>query len=190
MATRSNKTATANVAATAKLDAARAEYNERTAAKRAGMSIEDYRAAKVAVDVSPLKATVADAPQDELAGVWQELQTALAKVQKTYGIVSWKRYMCAMLLGSVVSFGVGYLLGWALDILVTSVFLSGYAFLGWMLLIVGVILAITAGAWLGRKAFHYVASEHIDEHAAVVAAAIKAPFRWIGSLFSGEAQHA
>ena len=52
--------------------------------------------------------------------------------------------------------------------------------------LIGIVLAIIAGAWLGKKAFHYVASEHIDQHAAVVAAAIKAPFRWVGSLFSSD----
>jgi len=156
----------------AKLAAARAEHEAR-------------KAAAAVTDVSPLKATVVDEPVDQKADAWATLKEALAAVQEQYGVLSWKRYVCSMLVSCAASFATGYIGGIVINAVLSMTFIATSAFLSWAVLIIGVLLSIAAGVFVGKRAFNYIASEHIDLHYAVAKGAVVGAGRWIGSLFTG-----
>jgi hypothetical protein len=162
---------TTTTAADTKLAAARAEFNARKAA-----------AAKTA-DVSPLKATVVDEPTEAKADVWAQLKDALAAVQAEYGVLSWKRYVCSLLVSMAASFATGYIGGMVINAVLSMSFIATSAFMSWAVLIIGILMSIAAGVFVGRKAFNYIASEHIDLHYAVAKGAVVGAGRWVGSLF-------
>ena len=165
-------TKTVASASDAKLAAARAEFNARKAA-----------AAK-ATDVSPLKATVVDEPIEATADAWTALKEALAAAHEQYGVLSWKRYVCAMLVSCAASCATGYIGGMVINAVLSMSFIATSAFLSWAVLIIGILLSIAAGVFVGRKAFNYIASEHIDLHYAVAKGAVVGAGRWIGGLFT------
>ncbi len=167
---RTTKTATAT---DTRLAAARAEFEARKAA------------AAQATDVSPLKASVVDEPEAQKADAWVALKEALAAVQEQYGVLSWKRYVCAMLVSCAASFATGYIGGIVINAVLSMTFIATSAFLSWAVLIIGVLLSIAAGIFVGKRAFNYIASEHIDLHIAVAKGAVVGAGRWIGNLFTG-----
>lgn len=161
-------TKTVATAADTKLAAARAEFNARKAA---------------ASDVSPLKATVVDEPVEPKADAWAALKDALGAVQEQYGVMSWKRYVCALIVSMAASFATGYIGGLVINSVLTMSFVATSAFMSWAVLIIGVLIAIAAGVVVGRKAFNYIASEHIDLHYNVAKGAVVGAGRWVAGLF-------
>lgn len=162
---------TATKTTDAKLAAARAEFNARKAAAQV-------------TDVSPLKATVVDEPVEAEADVWAALKEALAAVQEQYGVLSWKRYVCAMLVSCAASLATGYIGGIVINAVLSMSFIATSAFLSWAVLIIGILLSIAAGVFVGKRAFNYIASEHIDLHYAVAKGAVVGAGRWVGGLFT------
>lgn len=139
-----------------------------------------------------LKPTVVDESITQKPDAWSRLQLALDEVQKEYGIVSWKRYLCSMVLSFSTAFGAGYLIGALFEPLIIMAFMSGSAFLAFISVVLTMIIGGIVGGYLGTKAFQYVVSGRIDLHYAVAKGAVTGAARWVGGLFSSknEVRHA
>lgn len=133
-----------------------------------------------------VKPTVVDAPVEQRSAAWSQLQDAIDRVQSELGInIGWKRYVCSLIVGCLVSFGAGYLAGIVLQVLaVAALIATGSVYLMYAVAICGFIVGMFAAAKAGKAAFNYIASGHIDMHFAVAKGAVVGAARWVGGLFT------
>lgn len=156
----------------------------RTAAQQ--KAIDEMRAAKAATReqdaadawaaqqsadavIKPTVIEVVEAEDKEVSAFNHALGTLMEK----FGIASFKRYFCALIASMFTSFGVGYLGGMVTSVLYMALASSGWAFLSYIVLVVGIVLSIYAGVKAGQIVFNYIGLRQIDAHAAVIGSFIK-----------------
>ena len=76
---------------------------------------------------------------------------------------SWKRKLAAVLGSAVLAFGAGYIVGELLTYMIVGVYvMTGSALLAYLLMMLGLLLAMYAGMKIGQAVGNYVLSGQID----------------------------
>ena len=135
------------------------------------LNTPEGRLAARAAGVPPaqLKATVVDEPSTPMSEAYAAFLEAQQKMMEAFGISSPARYVISMIVGALVSFGLGMLGGWVTLILALSALaFTGSMFLYYATWVVGVVLTVYLGSKAGGAAFDYIAFKKIDKHAEII----------------------
>lgn len=133
------------------------------------------RAHKAAPDAQ-LKATVVDEPtvQEALASFAAAGET----LQEVMGVPSVTRFICASVVSLLITAGITAVALWGIPLLTAyAVAATGWAFMHYVVLVLGWLLAVIASWKLGGAAFDYISHKTIDRHAAAVTG-------WMKNIFS------
>lgn len=135
-----------------RLEAARAEHKAR-------------RAKATVTPVEPIEPVHTPDEEQDVEGLAARAQAAFDELLTKLGAASPKRYLASFLIGCCVSFGTGYLLGkLVFAMAVGTMLLTTSAFLGWLVMLVGTLVAIWAGYKAGGVAFDYIVTKRVDAH--------------------------
>ena len=128
------------------------------------------------VPPSELKATVTSAPsvQEALAS----FAAASEVLQETMGVPSVTRFICASVVSLLITAGITAVALWGIPLLTAyAVAATGWAFMHYVVLVLGWLLAVIASWKLGGAAFDYISHKTIDRHAAAATS-------WVKNIFS------
>ena len=141
-------------------------------------------ARQAGVPSAALKATVVDEPQTPAAEAYSAFLEAQQLMMEAFGISSPTRYVVSLVVGTIVSFGLGYLGGMLTTALaVAALIMSGSMFLYYAAFVVGVVITIWLSAKAGGKAFDYIAMKQIDAHAEIIGGYARGAWNWATSPF-------
>lgn len=125
---------------------------------------------------TPLKATVTDEPTVEEA--LAAYATASDQLQEALHVPSVTRFICASVVSLLVTSGIGLLAWWGIPLLTAmAVAATGWAFIHYVVLTLGWLLAVIVGWKLGDATYCYIGHATIDRHASAITG-------WVRGLFS------
>lgn len=124
------------------------------------------------------KATVIDNDTGEVhESAWTRFAAAQDELFAELGVPSGKRLLASVVVGLITSMSVGWIGGYLSSALLAGVLLlTGSAFLGWIVYLLGVVLALAAGILAGNFVANYVLSAKLDEH-------VRSAKSWVSGLF-------
>lgn len=124
------------------------------------------------------KTTVIDNDTGEVhEAAWTRFAAAQDELFAELGVPSGKRLLASFVVGFITSMSVGWIGGYLSSALLAGVLLlTGSAFLGWIVYLLGMVLAVTAGVLAGQFAANYVLSAKLDEH-------VRSAKSWVSGLF-------
>lgn len=124
------------------------------------------------------KATVIDNDTGEVhESAWTRFAAAQDELFAELGVPSGKRLLASFVVGLITSMSVGWIGGYLSSALLAGVLLlTGSAFLGWIVYLLGVVLAVAASILAGKFAANYVLSAKLDEH-------VRSAKSWVSGLF-------
>lgn len=124
---------------------------------------------KLKAMITPAPEAKAFDPAAEDAARQAKIASAFDVLMDSFELPSWKRTLCALVLGCATAFGVGYLVGMiAGTLIVGAVALTGMAWVGYVVAVLGVVLAAIAGGKVGNIVACYVLDKKVDLHFGVV----------------------
>lgn len=138
--------------------------------------LKRMRAAKAAATRAKNKATLAQLeeqakpafdPVVEDAQREAKIHAAWDTLMGGFGIEipSWKRTICALVIGAATAFGSGYLIGMVTSALMIGVFaLTNMVWISYVIMALGMIIAALVGGKIGVIAANYIAEAKIDKH--------------------------
>lgn len=181
MTARTNKTsAQSNKVEDPRIVAARAAHQ---AKKDAAAAKVKKPVSKAAIEVADEVVPPADAKPDDIKSVWQKFIGAFDELSAhpDFKAPTWQRTLCSGIAGALVSFGVGYLGGTIINILVLGTLaLTASTFLAMLVMSIGYILTIAVGALAGKKVFEFIAGSGVDKAYASVKSKVTGFFDRIG----------
>jgi hypothetical protein len=122
-----------------------------------------------------LKATVVDTPSVQEA--MASFAAAGELLQETMGVPSVTRLVCAAVVSLLISTGITAAALWGIPLLTAyAVAATGWAFMHYVVLVLGWLLAVIASWKLGGGAFSYISHKTIDRHAGAVTGWVKGVF--------------
>lgn len=125
------------------------------------------QAVEEAVIVEPIETNEPTSSTSSTHPAFERFAASYEELMTAFGAPSGRRLLASTVVAVVASFSVGWLLGKvALAAAVGAMLLSGWTFLFWLTLILGIVLAFMVAARAGNTAFDYIAGKKIDEHAA------------------------
>lgn len=108
-------------------------------------------------------------PEQEEAARHARVMAAAEAFLGEFQLPSWKRVVCGVVLGGLLAFGTGYVIGTIAAVVIAGVVaLTGLAWLGWVIYALALVISMWAGAKVGMSGFNYVASFKVDDHASAL----------------------
>lgn len=141
------------------------------------------RAAKLVVESNQVEQTVFNEarPFDaaaEDADRYAKINAAWATLMEGFEVPSWKRTLAGVVLAMAAAFGTGYLIGSVAGMLIVgAVALTGMAWLGWVIMALGIVLGAWCGGRVASAVFGYIADKKIDLHFDGVKSSMSSWFR-------------
>jgi hypothetical protein len=121
-----------------------------------------------------------DGPAKARQEAWERFRAAQADLSAAFDVPSGSRVLLAYVTSFVASFGVGYLGGLIISMLTDlAVAATGFQFIGWIVLLLGVLLAVYASVAAGSFVFEVVSTDKVTR-------SISAARSWVTGLFAAK----
>lgn len=92
------------------------------------------------------------------------IESTIADLMGQFELPSWKRVVLGAMTGILLAYGAGWLIGTCIGALIVSaVAFTGVAWIGWVIMMLGIVIAAITGGRIGSSAFGYITDRRIDD---------------------------